>query len=513
MTLRHMNFFKLLSGEVSPRQILLKFLLLLMELQNVERGSIWSREDDDYVCLEAVGEESDAIKGMRIPRAMESIVGWVMKNGRMTTAEVGRDERHFKEAEETLAVKSSVILAFPLILKDSSVYGVVEVIDTSTGGDSMNLNPEYLEFLQNLVDIGSIALSNSIEFSGQVEENRELKRTIQVMSGEGLVAGPSPSFGHAVRLARSYAANDYPVLITGESGVGKEVLAREVHRASARRDKPFLVQNCSSIPRSLLASELFGYKRGAFTGAYRDKVGLFEAAQGGTVFLDEIGDMSTDLQAALLRVLQDNEIKPLGGNVARKVDVRIISATNKNLRQGIREGSFREDLFFRLNVLPVVVPPLRERPEDVPYLLAHFIRREAVLLNQELRALSHEAVELLAAYPWPGNVRELENFVKLVLVTAEGREIRPADLPQSIVDGARERLAEVRPELAASVAAPLRDPFTGKDWDTVEREYVLHLLERHRWVISRAAREAGLKRSTFDSRMKRLGISKTPPRA
>ncbi|MCK9240740.1 sigma-54-dependent Fis family transcriptional regulator [Desulfocurvus sp.] len=513
MTLRHMNFFKLLSGEVAPRQLLLKFLLLLLELQNVERGSIWTREDDDYVCLEAVGEGSDTIKGMRIPRTLESIVGWVMRNGRMTTAEAGRDERHFKEAEEGLAVKSSMILAFPLILKDSSVYGVVEVIDTCAEGDSMNLNPEYLEFLQNLVDIGSIALSNSIEFFGQVEENRELKRTIQVMSGEGLVAGPSPSFGHAVRLARSYAANDYPVLITGESGVGKEVLAREIHRVSARHAGPFLVQNCSAIPRSLLASELFGYKRGAFTGAYRDKIGLFEAAEGGTVFLDEIGDMTTDLQAALLRVLQDNEIKPLGGNVARKVNVRIISATNKDLRRAIREGTFREDLFFRLNVLPVVVPPLRDRPEDVPYLLAHFIRREAVLLGQTPRPVSHAAMELLAAYPWPGNVREMENFVKLVLVTAEDGEIGPADLPQPILDGARERLAEAHVEFPACVAAPLRDPFAGKDWDTVEREYVMHLLERHRWVISRAAREAGLKRSTFDSRMKRLGISKTPPPA
>ncbi len=511
MTLRHMNFFKLLSGEVSPRQNILKFLLLLLELQNVERGSIWTREADEYICLEAVGEECDVIRGLRIPAGMESIVGWVMQNGRMTTAEVGRDARHFREAEESLAVKSSVILAYPLILKDSSVYGVVEIIDTSAGGDSMNLSPEYLEFLQNLVDIGSIALSNSIEFSGQASENRELRRTIQVLSGEGLVAGPSPSFGHAVRQARSYAANDYPVLITGESGVGKEVLAREVHRKSGRAQGPFLVQNCSAIPRSLLASELFGYKRGAFTGAYRDKTGLFEAAAGGTVFLDEIGDMSPDLQAALLRVLQDNEIKPLGGNVTRKVDVRIVSATNKDLRRGIREGTFREDLFFRLNVLPLTVPPLRERPEDIPYLLAHFLRRESVLLGQDQPAVSPEAMDLLEAYSWPGNVREMENLVKQILVGAEGSQILAADLPPALLSEARERLGQKLPAVAAaSVAAPLSDPYSGKDWEGVERDYVMHLLERNRWNVSRAAREAGLKRSTFDSRMKRLGIRKVP---
>ncbi|BBD08688.1 sigma-54 interaction domain-containing protein [Desulfovibrio ferrophilus] len=507
MTVRHMNFFKLLSGEVSPQQLLLKFLLLLLELQNVERGSIWVRDGDNFTCLEAVGEESDNIKGMSISKSKESIVGWVMKNGRMTIAEAGRDKRHFKQVEEAMAVKSSLILAYPLFLKDSSVYGVIEVIDTSTGGRSMNLSEEYLDFLQNLVDIGSIALSNSVEFSSQAQENSELKKTIEIMSGQRMVAGPSPSFQKALHHCRNYAGNDYPVLVTGESGVGKEVLAREIHRMSNRCNKPFLVQNCSSIPRTLLASELFGYRKGAFTGAYRDKEGLFEAANGGTVFLDEIGDMSTDLQASLLRVLQDNEIKPLGGNRATKVDVRIISATNKDLRLAIDERTFREDLFFRLNVLPVTVPPLCERSEDIPYLLAHFIRRESVLLGMEPKPVSPEALSMLMAYPWPGNIRELENMVKLVLVSCDGPEIGPSDLPPTIAAG----LAEGpfgRPVPTTQPPDP-QAVYSGKDWENVERDYANHLLEKHRWVISRAAREAGLKRSTFDSRLKKLGIRKT----
>lgn len=499
MNIRHMNFFKLLSGEISPQKLLLKFLLLLLELQNVERGSIWVLDGDDYVCLEAVGAESEGIKGMRIPREQESIVGWVMQNGRMTVAEAGRDERHFKQVEEDLSVKSSRILAYPLFLKDSSVYGVVEVIDTTSGGQSMNLSDDFLEFLQNLVDIGSIALSNSMEFSSQVNENRELKHTIEVMSGKRLVAGPSSTFQKALRSARGFARNDYPVLITGESGTGKEVLAREVHRLSARSAKPFLVQNCSAIPSTLLASELFGYRRGAFTGAYRDKQGLFEAAEGGTVFLDEIGDMSADLQAALLRVLQDNEIKPLGGNTVKRVDVRIISATNKDLRQAMDAGEFREDLYFRLNVLPVVVPPLRQRPDDIPYLLTHFVRRECVLLGMETKHLSPDALEILQSYPWPGNVREMENMVKLILVSSEEDTIQPEDLPHSVLE-----------------AEPLAHPDTtvgtltfGGSWEDMEREYANHLLKKHHWVISRAAREAGLKRSTFDSRLKKLGIRKT----
>ena len=500
MNIRHMNFFKLLSGEISPQKLLLKFLLLLLELQNVERGSIWVRDGDDFICLEAVGAESEGIKGLRIPRSQDSIVGWVMQNGRTTTAEVGRDERHFKEAEAALSVKSSRILAYPLFLKDSSVYGVVEIIDTTSGGQSMNLSDDYLDFLQNLVDIGSIALSNSVEFSSQVYENRELKRTIEVMSGERIVAGPSVAFQKTLRHARGFARNDYPVLVTGESGTGKEVLAREVHRLSPRSAKPFLVQNCSAIPSTLLASELFGYRRGAFTGAYRDKQGLFEAAEGGTVFLDEIGDMSADLQAALLRVLQDNEIKPLGGNTVKRVDVRIISATNKDLRQAMDDGEFREDLYFRLNVLPVVVPPLRERVEDVPYLLTHFIRRESVLLGMDPKHVSPEALDILQSYPWPGNVREMENMVKLILVSGEGEVIQPGDLPPAVLDADP---APYSDPAAEAVAA-------GGSWEDVEREYASQLLRKHHWIISRAAREAGLKRSTFDSRLKKLGIRKTP---
>jgi transcriptional regulator with GAF, ATPase, and Fis domain len=228
--------------------------------------------------------------------------------------------------------------------------------------------------------------------------------------------------------------------------------------------------------------------------------GKFELADKGTVFLDEIGDMSADLQAALLRVLQDNEIKPLGGNTVKRVDVRIISATNKDLRQAMDDGEFREDLFFRLNVLPVVVPPLRERVEDVPYLLTHFIRRESVLLGMEPKHVSPEALDILQSYPWPGNVREMENMVKLILVSGEGEVIQPEDLPPAVLDAD----PAPRPDPAAEAAA------AGGSWEDVEREYASRLLKKHHWIISRAAREAGLKRSTFDSRLKKLGIRKTP---
>lgn len=501
MTADSLQFFKLLSGELAPDKLLLKFLMLLLELQNVERGSLWVRKDGQYVCVEAVGMQSEEVKGMRLAGDRPSIVGWVMENGRMTVAEAGRDARHFKEAEAGLTVKSSLILGFPLFLRDGSVYGVVEIIDVSAGGNRMNLAPGYLDLLQNIVDVGSIALSNSLEFSARAREAEELRKAVAALRQEGPVAGPSRAFGKVLESAASYAATDYPVLLTGESGVGKEVVAREIHRLSPRRKAPFLAQNCSAIPATLLASELFGYKKGAFTGAYRDRAGLFEAARGGTVFLDEIGDMPADLQAALLRVLQDREVKPLGGNTARTVDVRIIAASNKDLEEAMASGEFRQDLYFRLNVLPLRLPALRERQEDLPYLLSHFMAREAARLGVAPKAFSPACLEAMAAYAWPGNVRELENLVKQVLVAAPGPEVAPADLPARLGEGG----------LAACLgggAIQAADPFAGRTWEDLEREYLTRLLTRRRWNISAAAREAGVNRSTFDSRLKRLGIRK-----
>jgi transcriptional regulator with GAF, ATPase, and Fis domain len=496
----HLDFFKLLSGELAPETLLLKFLMLLLRLQDVERGSIWVRSEGGFVCVEAAGAQCESIKGLRLPQDKPSIVGWVMANGTMTVAEAGRDARHFKDAENGLAVKSSLILGFPLLVRDGSVYGVVEIIDVSAGGDRMNLDQGYLEFLQNIVDVGSIALSNSLEFTAQAREKEALRQALESMRQDGPAVGPSPAFGRILSQAAGFARTDYPVLITGESGVGKELMAREVHRLSARAGKPFLAQNCSAIPSTLLASELFGYKKGAFTGAYKDKAGLFEAARGGTVFLDEIGDMPPDLQAALLRVLQEREVKPLGGAQAKTVDVRIIAATNKDLATAMAKGEFREDLFYRLSVLPLRLPALRERPEDIPYLWGHFMQREAARLGLPPKALGPGALDALLARPWRGNVRELENLVKHTLVAAPGPLIHAEDLGPAD-PGAANRSAAPQP------AAPA-DPFAGHTWESLERAFLEDLLARHKWNVSRAARQAGVNRSTFDSRMRRLGIRK-----
>lgn len=515
-----LNFCKTLSQELDPEKLQRKFLMSLLELQKVDRGSIWVRKGNGYLCVEAAGSQSEKVKGITISANHPSIVGWVIENGKMTVGEPGKDVRHYKEIEDPISVKSTLIVCFPLFLKEGEVYGAVQLIDTVSSGSRINLDREYLELLQQLIDIGSLAIGNSLVYRRQENENQKLKQALEVIRSEETPLGRSEAFLKMMRLTGDYAKTDFPVLITGESGTGKELIAREIHRMSSRRGKPFLVQNCSAIPDTLLESELFGYEKGAFTGATKDKIGLFEAADEGTIFLDEIGDMPAHLQARILRVLQNNEIKPLGSAKTRRIDVRIVSATNKDLREAILQGLFREDLFYRLNVLPLHLPPLRERTEDIPFLLDHFMRREALKMGRPLKKFSSEALERLLGYYWKGNIRELENFVKHIVVIARGELIAEEDLPVHFVsDGGGGQAPEPAPEAPAESAEPGRaaaaDPaqaagsaFDGYSWEELERAYVLHLLEKNRWHITRAAREAGLNRSTFDSRMKKLGIRK-----
>jgi transcriptional regulator with GAF, ATPase, and Fis domain len=507
-----LEFHKALFEELDTKRLQHKFLSALLEMQNVERGSLWVADGDGYRCLAAVGAQSADITGYLIPKDASSIVGWVIENGRMTIAEAYKDKRHFREVEAGLDIKSTLILCYPLILRDGRVYGAVEIIDTAHGGSRLNLHKDYLELMEDLVAIGAIALGNAMAFADKRDENEKLRRLIAGQADETLI-GQSAAFLAAQKSLRDYAKTDFPVLITGESGTGKELAAREIHRQSDRKSGPFLVQNVSAIPDTLLESELFGYKKGAFTGADRDKTGLFEAATGGTVFLDEIGDMALPLQARILRVIQQNEIKPLGGTSSRQVDVRIISATNRDLRQAIAAGTFREDLFYRLNVLPLVLPPLRERRDDIPLLLTYFLRRDGERLGVAPKRLTARALARLSAHPWKGNIREMENLVRYLLTTLHGDTIDEADLPPTILaafDTPPARTAEAAPGEAAppSAAAPSPADLCEKTWEELERSYVLALLDKYKWNITQAAAKAGVNRSTFDSRIKKLGIRK-----
>ncbi len=520
-----LDFFKVLFENLDPRKFPETFLRLLLQIQNVERGSLWTKHGNGYLCIEALGRQADTdtgagsqpLKGTRIPADRSSVVGWVMENGRMTVAEAGKDPRHFQEMEKGMEIKSTLILCFPLILKNGQVYGAVEIIDTSAGGKRLNLDEGFLDLLQSLVDCGSLALGNALNYSRQLEKNIELEQALQKVQTGAPIIGQSRPFLEVMKKVREYARTDFPVLITGESGTGKDLIALALHDLSSRRDRPFVVQNCSAIPETLLESELFGYKKGAFTGATRDKVGLLESADGGTVFLDEIGDMSPQLQARILRVLQNSEIKPVGETRTKTVNVRIISATNRDLGEAIAAKAFREDLFYRINVLPIHLPPLRERRKDIPLLLNAFLRRESHQLGMEAKKLSNEALQCLMDYPWEGNIRELQNFVKYMLSTADKEILGLNDIPDHF---RQESTGRKRPPEALaggeeekgreSVPSPDTEPalFQGRTWEEMEKAYVDYLLRKNKWNVSKAARDAGIKRSTFDSRMKKLGIAR-----
>jgi transcriptional regulator with GAF, ATPase, and Fis domain len=506
------NDYKALSQELDPEKLQTTILSLILKMQNVERGSLWLKKDGMYECVEVVGNMSETLKGVQLSPKQQSIVGWVIENGKMTIAEAG-DKRHYSTIEENFKIKSRLILCFPLFSESEGVYGAVQVIDTSAAGDRLNLDPEYLTILQDMIDIGAITLSNSLAFEHQQRKYTQLSQTLNSLRGKKKIVGNSDSIKKALNLVKNYAATEYPVLLYGESGTGKELFAEEIHAQSSRSDKPFLTQNCSAIPENLLESELFGYVKGAFTGATVNKSGLFEAADGGTVFLDEIGDMDINLQAKLLRVLQESEIKPLGGTRTKKINVRIISATNRNLNEDVKSGKFREDLYYRLNVLPLRLPTLNERTGDIPLLTDYFLSREAARNHTLPKEMDSESIKAMRKYSWPGNIRELENTVKQFQAMVPGDTVQITDLPQQIASYGKEKeenKQNLQPVLPNPTAVTDQDVnLTELTWMEVERTYVLQLLEKYRWNISMAARSAGLKRSTFDSRMKRLGISKS----
>jgi len=444
-------------------------------------------------------------------------VGWVIAHGNMTIADPREDKRHYRELEEGLAVKSSLILCFPLFLRDKTVYGAVQIIDTSLEKSSVNLDKDYLDHIQNLVNIGSTLLANAIFYNNSLKEANALRQTLNIIRSEGVVLGQSPTFLKVLELIRNYAVTDYPVLITGESGTGKELAANRIHELSNRRDKPFLVQNCSAIPENLLESELFGHRKGSFTGAIENKVGLFQAADGGTVFLDEIGDMPVSLQARILRVIQNSEIKPVGEIRVKKVDMRVISATNINIQEAVNTGKFRQDLFFRLSVLPLQLPPLRDRKEDIPLLFRHFMKRESLRMGVSPKPAVPEAMRLLVDYPWAGNIRELENIARYLLVVVDSDVIEPHDLPffydlgKEIPAVPAALPADRVPAVSSPLAVPQAGPtlsFGERTWGQVETAYVHYLLEKHNGNVTRAAKAAGINRSTFASRLRKLNIGK-----
>ena len=338
-----------------------------------------------------------------------------------------------------------------------------------------------------------LTIQKALQIKDLERENVALRQALHGKGGLDHIIAESPGMREIVEMVKRVAPTETTVLILGESGTGKELVARAIHLLSPRAKGPFVTVNCAAIPEHLLESELFGHVRGAFTGAIRDRIGKFEAADGGTIFLDEIGEMRPDLQVKILRVLEERTLERVGDNRPIRVEVRVLAATNKDLTKAIQAGEFREDLYYRLNVVPLDIPPLRERREDIRPLIQHFLRS---LGAPPRLTIAPDAFRAMEAHLWPGNVRELENALERALIFHRGDAISLADLPETIRS----------PRSRESAAFPVELPESGLSLDGVEKSLILRALEKHDWNQSRAARYLGITRHTLLYRIEKHGI-------
>ncbi len=357
------------------------------------------------------------------------------------------------------------------------------------------------EYISKPFEIDELRLlvRNARERTQLAEENRALKEQLGQEGKYGSIIGRSAAIQRVFEMVDRVAPTDVSVLIQGESGTGKELIAREIHRRSARKSMPFVAINCAALPDSLIESELFGHEKGAFTGAVARRTGKFELADGGTLFLDEIGDMAPATQAKVLRVLEGRQFEPLGSHETREVDVRIICATNRDLRQAIASGEFREDLYYRIHVVHLDLLPLRERKEDIPLLLAYFGKGFADKYRIEWCGFTPAATQVLLTYPWPGNIRELRNLVESSVVLSIKGSIDVSDLPAEVLAGESATPAGVRNEELWQL------PYE-EARDTFEREYLVAVLDRHHGNISQAAAAIKIHRQTLQYKLKQLGL-------
>ena len=349
------------------------------------------------------------------------------------------------------------------------------------------------------IDELKIIIGKAVEKGRLLSENVYLRKQLLDKYEFANIVGNSPAMQMVFNLMKRIVKTDSTVLVMGESGTGKEVVAKAIHFNSHRKDKPFIAVNCGAIPETLLESELFGHMKGSFTGAHKDKIGKFEAANGGTVFLDEIGTMPIQLQSKLLRVLQEQEIERIGSTRPIKIDIRVISATNQQLEEEVRKGTFREDLYYRLNVIPLLIPPLRERVSDILPLVRHFMVKYCEEMARPNLTITKEALEAMERYDWPGNVRELENAVERSVALTEGEQITLVDLPSNIskLYGQAELLSPRVTEKGIDLVRVVNE---------MERKMIIESLAIANGVKARAAALLHLNRTTLVEKMKRLGM-------
>lgn len=403
--------------------LLAKILAIAVETVGAERGFILLNDDTGTPRIRiARNIAEDRLQD--VSQISNSVVRKVLQTGETVLVYDTQSEGEFENMHSIIMYHIRSIACVPLKIKERPIGAIyLDSINQRSG-----FTHTSIPFLTTFANQAAIAIENSQLYQQLQEENRQLRKEVQRASGFAGIIGESPKMRQVFDMINSVLDSEATVLIQGESGTGKELVARALHYHGLRRERPFVALFCGSLPETLLESELFGHKKGAFTGASNDKKGLFEAADSGTFFLDEIGDISLAIQTQLLRVLQEGEIKRVGENHVRKVEVRIIAATNKNLEEKIKDGSFREDLFYRLNVMNIYMPPLRERAEDIPVLAQSFLMLFAGKYKKTLHGFAGDAMDRLLRHHWPGNIRELKNTIERAVVLAKGALVAKEDL-------------------------------------------------------------------------------------
>ncbi|MEO0092220.1 MAG: sigma-54-dependent Fis family transcriptional regulator [candidate division WOR-3 bacterium] len=460
-------------------ELLDRIMDLAIETLSAERGVIVLKEDNKI--MPVVAREFSQKDLTDLTEISSSILNQVLQEQRPLLIH-NAQETDFSKAQSVILHNIQSVMCVPLIHREK-LLGAIYVDARSRKGV---FTEEDLEFLEAFSHQAAIAIENARLRKLLLEENQYLKTELTKATQFENIIGRSPQMMKVFDLMRKLLNSNIPVLIQGETGTGKELVARALHYNGIRQKGKFVAIYCGSIPDTLLESELFGYKKGAFTGAVTDKKGLFEEADGGTLFLDEILDVSLAIQAKLLRVLQEGEFRRIGEVTPRRADVRIISATNRSLSQGVKEGKFREDLFFRLQGVTINLPPLRERGDDVLLLANHFLKHFAQIEKKEIKGFTPEAVDLLLKYSWPGNVRELENTIARACALTNQELITVEDLG-------------IRPDLSQENS--LKSALSNR-----EREYIIEVLKSVSGNRQRAAEKLGISRRTLQYKLKEYNI-------
>jgi Nif-specific regulatory protein len=476
------------------------------------------RDRNEFYFPYVSGQDPAVVKQLprlRFPADL-GIAGAVLKGNRpIRVDDAQRDDRLYHGVDQVTGLITRNLLAAPLN-SHQGIIGVIEVVNI--GGDAPKVDDDLL-FLEALSGSIAIAIENARLYEQLKDSEAKLRTQVGVLRRDLArhdlfteIIGNGPAMVEVFRLMETAAASSISVLIEGETGTGKELVARAIHRASARSDGPLLAVNCAALPETLLESELFGHRRGAFTGAIRDNPGLFRSASGGTVFLDEIGDMPLSMQARLLRVLEQQEVVPLGDSFPLKVDVRVLSATNSDLKAEVSQGDFREDLYYRLAVFPIGLPPVRSRPEDIPILASRFLSSAAERQRKRIGGFGPDVIEFLERFHWPGNVRELKNEIERAVALATDGGLIEAHHLSATIRNPEGRTAAARGETSAQrwsqVPAGTVNKSDGEPRSlrqvraTVEASYIGQILREHQGNVSRSARALGLSRPALQKKIK-----------